>query len=76
MTNTILLNLLLCSAVFVAVVAPLAWAILTTQRDEPVQIANARADDDLVAARRLQRPTTPPQPRYGGAKRRQASLTR
>ncbi len=75
MTSTILLNLILCSAVFVAVVAPLAWAILTTQRDEPVQVVNARPDDDLVPARRPQQPTTRPQPRYSGAKRRQASLT-
>ncbi len=74
MTITILLNLILCSALFVAVTAPLVWAILTTQRDEPVQVAKARPDDDLVLARRPQRPTTPPQPRHNGAKRRQASL--
>lgn len=30
----ILLNMILCSAVLVAVVAPLLWAIRTTQRDQ------------------------------------------
>ncbi len=62
MTSTILLNLILCSAVFVAVAAPLMWAILTTQRDEPVRVANARPDDDLMLARSPWRPRTPPQP--------------
>jgi len=31
----ILLNVILCSAVLVAVVTPLMWAIRTTQRDQP-----------------------------------------
>ncbi len=72
MTSTILLNLILCSAVFVAVAAPLMWAILTTQRDEPAQVATARQD---TLARGPQRPRTPPQPRHGGANQRQGSLT-
>lgn len=75
MTITILLNLILCSAVFVAVVAPLVWAILTAHRDQPVKVAKARPEDDLVLARRPRRPRTPPQPRHDGAKRRRASLT-
>jgi len=37
----ILLNVILCSAVLVAVVAPLLWAIRTAQRDQPA-IAKAR----------------------------------
>ncbi len=74
MTRTIFLNIILCSAVFVAVVAPLMWSILTTHRGEPVQVAKARPGDDLVLAR-TPRPKTPPQPRYSGANRRQASPT-
>jgi hypothetical protein len=72
MTSTIFLNIILCSAVFVAVVAPLMWAILTTHRGEPVQVAKARPD---TSARGSQRSRTPPQPRYGGANQRQGSLT-
>lgn len=34
MTSTIFPNIILCSAVFVAVVAPLVWAILTAQHDQ------------------------------------------
>ncbi|MDQ2895962.1 MAG: hypothetical protein M3Y09_10005 [Actinomycetota bacterium] len=37
----ILLNVILCSAVLLAVVAPLVWAIRTTQHDQPA-IAKAR----------------------------------
>lgn len=74
MTSTILLNIVLCSAVFVAVVATLMWAILTAHRDEPVQVAKALPDGDFTLASRPQGPRTPSQPRYGGAKHRQGSL--
>lgn len=50
-----LLNLILCSAVFVVVVAPLVWAILAAHRDEPSATASA--------ARRL--PSAQPRPHPG-----------
>lgn len=34
----ILLNVILCSAVLLAVVAPLMWAIRTAQRDQPATV--------------------------------------
>jgi hypothetical protein len=50
MTLVIILNAILCGAVVVMVVAPLVWAILTQQRDEPTGIAtvsrNPRAPAD------------------------------
>jgi len=39
--TSILLNVILCSAVLVAVAAPLMWAIRTAQRDQPT-IAKTR----------------------------------
>lgn len=39
--TSILLNVILCSAVLVAVVSPLVWAIRTTHRDELPTAARA-----------------------------------
>lgn len=38
----LLLNVILCSVVFIAVVAPLAWAIRTVQRDQSIVTARPR----------------------------------
>ncbi len=42
MTLAITLNIILCGAVIIGVVAPLVWAILTQHRQDPVVIATAR----------------------------------
>lgn len=42
MTLVFILNAIFCGGVVVGVVAPLAWAILTQHRNEPVAIAAAR----------------------------------
>lgn len=42
MTLAIILNIIVCGAVVVAVVAPLMWSILTQHRHEPAVIATAR----------------------------------
>ena len=42
MTLAITLNIILCGAVVIGVVAPMMWAILTQHRHEPVVIATAR----------------------------------
>ena len=60
--TSILLNVILCSAVLVAVVAPLLWAILTAHRDQSAVITNARLNRDAT-----------PQPRFRGAKHGQTS---
>lgn len=39
----LLFNVILCSAVFSAVVAPLVWAIRTAQRDQPIVTARPRS---------------------------------
>ncbi len=52
-----LLNVILCSAVFAIVVAPLVWAILTAHRDELSATASA--------ARRLRRAQPRLQPGHG-----------
>ncbi len=39
----LLLNLILCSAVLIVVVAPLVWAIRTAQRDQPIVTARPRS---------------------------------
>jgi len=57
----ILLNVILCSAVLVAVVAPLLWAIRTAHRDQPA-IAKARLTRRpaaYAAARARRRQYTP-----------------
>lgn len=59
--TSILLNVILCSAVLVAVVAPLVWAIRTTQHDQPA-IAKARLTrrpEAYAAARARRRQHTP-----------------
>ena len=75
MTFTLLLNVILCSAVLVAVVTPLLWALLTAHRDQPVMIAKTRLDRGVTLARRPRRQPTAPQPRFRGAKHGQASPT-
>jgi hypothetical protein len=62
MTLLVILNAILCGAVVVMVAAPLVWAILTQQRDEPAGIAavsrTRRAPAD--ARRRARRPRHAP----------------
>ncbi len=73
MTSTLLLNVILCSAVLVAVVTPLLWAILTAHRDDgQAVITKTRLDRGVTLARRTPRQPTPPQPRFRGAKHGQA----
>jgi len=56
----ILLNVILCSAVLLAVLAPLVWAIRTTRHDQPA-IAKARLTrrPEVDAAARTRRQHTP-----------------
>jgi hypothetical protein len=42
MTIVIILNVILCGAVIVGVVAPLVWAIVTPHRDEPSTVVMTR----------------------------------
>jgi hypothetical protein len=42
MTSAIVLNMILCGAVVVAVVAPLVWAILTQHHHETVVVRTPR----------------------------------
>jgi len=42
MTIVIILNVILCAAVVVGVVAPLVWAIVTQHRDEPETVVATR----------------------------------
>jgi hypothetical protein len=42
MTLALILNVILCGAVIVGVVAPLVWAILTQHHHETVTVATAR----------------------------------
>ncbi len=70
--TSILLNVILCSVVLVAVVAPLLWAILTAHHDEPVMITKARLNRGTLA-RRARRQPIAPQPRFRGAKHGQTS---
>ncbi|MGI8714714.1 MAG: hypothetical protein ACR2NR_16350 [Solirubrobacteraceae bacterium] len=70
-----ILNVILCSAVVVAVVAPLVWAILTAHRDQPVAIAKVHSDRGVTRAPRPRRQQRAPQPGFGGAKPGQASPT-
>ncbi len=42
MTIVIILNVILCVAVVVGVVAPLVWAIVTQHRDEPDTVVATR----------------------------------
>ena len=62
MTLGVILNATLCGAVVVMVLAPLVWAILTQQRDEPAGIVTVsttpRAPAD--APRRAPRPLHAP----------------
>jgi len=53
----LLLNLILCSAVLIAVVAPLVRAIRTTQRDQPIVTARPRSTrrPGVYASARTQR---------------------
>jgi hypothetical protein len=62
MTLAIILNMILCGAVVVGVVAPLAWAILTQHRDETVTVATAHGTRQARArtARRPRRPLGEP----------------
>jgi len=57
----ILLNVILCSAVLVAVVAPLVWAIRTTQHDQPAtaKARLTRRPEVDAAARARRRQHTP-----------------
>jgi hypothetical protein len=63
MTFVIVLNASLCGAVFVGIVAPLVWAILTQQRDEPAAITALsmppRAPADAARRTRRQRQHAP-----------------
>ncbi len=71
--TSILLNVILCSAVLVVVVAPLLWAVLTAHRDQSAVITNARLNRDATQTRRTRRQPTTPQPRFRGAKHGQTS---
>jgi hypothetical protein len=57
MTLVIIVNAVLCSAVIVAVVAPLVWAIVTQHRHETVVVATSRGTRQVPArpARRRRR---------------------
>jgi hypothetical protein len=62
MALTIILTIILGSAVIIGVVAPLMWAILTQHRDQPVAVAaasGARGTEARVA-RRGRRPQYEP----------------
>ncbi len=67
-------NMILCSIVFVLVVAPLYWAIVTGHRDEHVAIAEPRLDRSRTVARRTRRQSNP-QPRVRSTKHGQARPT-
>ena len=49
MTLVIILNVVLCTAVIVGVVAPLVWAIVTQHRHETVVVATDRGARQVPA---------------------------
>ncbi|HET7051590.1 MAG TPA: hypothetical protein VFI54_25195 [Solirubrobacteraceae bacterium] len=49
MTLVIILNVILCTAVIVGVVAPLVWAIITQHHHETVVVATTRGTRQVPA---------------------------